>query len=40
MIIDANGQHGTVVSSGRFKDDIQPMDRASEAILSLRTATT
>ncbi len=36
VIIDTNGQLGTVVSSRRFKDAIQPMDKASEAILSLQ----
>ncbi len=36
VIIDTNGQLGTVVSSERFKDAIKPMDKASEAILSLR----
>src|SRR5438045_6845086 len=36
VIIDANGQLGTVVSSKRFKDNIKPMDKASEAILALK----
>src|SRR3989442_931595 len=39
VIIDTNGHLGTVVSSERFKDSIQPMDKASEAILSLRPRT-
>jgi len=39
VIIDANGQLGTVVSSNRFKDDIKAMDRASEAILALKPVT-
>ena len=39
VIIDTNGHLGTVVSSERFKDSIQPMDKASEAILSLRPVT-
>jgi len=36
VIIDANGHLGTVVSSERFKDEIKPMDKASEAILALK----
>jgi Chaperone of endosialidase len=36
VIIDRDGQLGTVVSSERFKDAIKPMDKASEAILALR----
>jgi hypothetical protein len=36
VIIDTNGQLGTVVSSQRFKDAIKPMDKASEAILALQ----
>ena len=39
MIIDANGQLGTVVSSERFKDHVQAMDKASEAILALKPVT-
>jgi hypothetical protein len=35
VIIDNNGQLGTVTSSVRFKDEIKPMDKASEAILAL-----
>jgi hypothetical protein len=35
VIIDANGHLGTITSSERFKDEIQPMDKASEAILAL-----
>jgi len=35
----ANGQLGTVTSSQRFKDDIKPMAKASEAILSLKPVT-
>jgi Chaperone of endosialidase len=35
--IDANGKLGTAVpSSRRFKHDIKPMDKASEAILALK----
>ena len=39
VVIDTNGQLGTVVSSERFKDNIKPMDKASEAILSLEPVT-
>ena len=39
MIVDANGQLGTVTSSARFKDAIKPMDKASEAILALKPVT-
>jgi len=39
VIIDANGQLGTIVSSERFKDAVRPMDKASEAILSLKPVT-
>jgi hypothetical protein len=37
--IDANNQLGTIVSSRRFKKDIEPMDKASERILALRPVT-
>jgi trimeric autotransporter adhesin len=36
VVVDALGQLGTVASWRRFKRDIQPMDRASETILSLK----
>ncbi len=39
VIVDTNGQLGTVVSSERFKDGIKPMDKASEAILALKPVT-
>ena len=39
VIVDTNGHLGTVVSSERFKDEIKPMDRASEAILALKPVT-
>jgi hypothetical protein len=39
VVIDANGQLGTSTSSARFKDDIQPMDKASEAIHALKPVT-
>jgi hypothetical protein len=38
-LVDANGQLGTVSSSRQFKKDIQPMDKASEALLALRPVT-
>jgi endosialidase-like protein len=34
-VIDSRGQLGVLASSERFKKAIQPMDRASEAILQL-----
>jgi Chaperone of endosialidase len=35
--VDADGKLGTVaISARRFKDDIKPMDKASEAILALK----
>jgi hypothetical protein len=36
IAIDATGKLGTAVSSRRFKRDIKPMDKASEAILALK----
>jgi Chaperone of endosialidase len=39
VFINANGQLGTVQSSARFKDQIKPMDRASETILGLKPVT-
>ena len=39
VIVDTNGHLGTVVSSKRFKEEIKPMDKASEAILSLEPVT-
>jgi hypothetical protein len=39
VIIDPDGHLGTVVSSVRFKDNVQPMDKASEAILLLKPVT-
>jgi hypothetical protein len=37
--VDATGKLGTIVSSQRFKADIKPMDKASEAILALKPVT-
>jgi hypothetical protein len=36
VYIDQTGQLGTVTSSRRFKKDIKPMEKASEAILALK----
>src|SRR5262245_37990514 len=36
MAIDVNGKVGTPGSSRRFKEDIKPMDKASEVILALK----
>ena len=39
VIVGSDGKLGTVVSSERFKDSIQPRDNASEAILALKPVT-
>jgi hypothetical protein len=39
VIIDTNGQLCTIVSSERFKDEIRPMNKASEALLALKPVT-
>jgi Chaperone of endosialidase len=39
VIIDSAGQLGTVSSSLRYKKEIKPMDKASEAILALKPVT-
>jgi 2,3-bisphosphoglycerate-independent phosphoglycerate mutase len=39
VIVDTDGHLGTISSSQRYKDAIQPMDKASEAILSLQPVT-
>ncbi len=39
VVVSDGGQLGTVASSERFKKDIATMDRASEAIMSLRPVT-
>jgi trimeric autotransporter adhesin len=36
VLIDSAGQLGTMSSSRRYKTDIKPMDKASEAILALK----
>jgi len=39
VIIDADGHLGSTTSSERFKDEVKPMDKASEAILALKPVT-
>ena len=39
VLIDSNGQLGTVSSSRRFKEDIQDMGNASEGLMRLRPVT-
>jgi hypothetical protein len=39
VFVNSDGKLGTTVSSRRFKDDIKPMDKISEAILSLQPVT-
>ena len=39
VAVSANGQLGVALSSARFKEAIKPMDKASEAILSLKPVT-
>src|SRR5215472_10736792 len=39
VIVDSSGHLGTSTSSARYKENIQPMDKASEAILSLQPVT-
>jgi Chaperone of endosialidase len=39
VFVNSDGKLGTTVSSRRFKDDIKPMDTASEAILALKPVT-
>jgi Chaperone of endosialidase len=39
VVVNTNGRLGTVGSSQRFKDDIKPMDKLSEAILALKPVT-
>jgi hypothetical protein len=39
VVIDSNGQLGTVSSSRRFKEDIQDMGDASSGLLRLRPVT-
>ena len=39
VLVAANGQLGTATSSERFKEEIKPMDKASEALLLLKPVT-
>ena len=39
VVVNASGQLGVAASSARFKDEIKPMDKASEAILALQPVT-
>jgi hypothetical protein len=39
VVVDGNGQLGVAPSSVHFKDDIKPMNKASEAVLSLKPVT-
>jgi hypothetical protein len=39
VTVDSTGHMGTTASSARFKDQIKPMENASEAILSLQPVT-
>src|SRR5206468_7614438 len=36
VIVGSDGKLGTIVSSARFKEAIEPLEKESEAILSLR----
>jgi len=36
VFVNGNGKLGTMTSSSRFKDEIKPIDKASEVILALR----
>jgi hypothetical protein len=39
VVVSSNGRLGVAPSSARFKDEIKPMDKASEAILALKPVT-
>ena len=39
VVVGAGGQLGVAASSRKFKDDIKPMEKASEAVLSLKPVT-
>jgi len=39
VFVNSDGKLGTTVSSRRFKDDIKPMAKTSEAILALKPVT-
>ncbi len=39
VLVNSDGRLGTVTSSRRFKEEIKPMERASEALLALKPVT-
>jgi hypothetical protein len=39
VVVNSSGKLGVTTSSARFKDDIKPMDKSSEAILALKPVT-
>ena len=39
VLVDSNGKLGHVVSSRRYKEEIKPMDKASEALFALKPVT-
>jgi hypothetical protein len=39
VLVNTNGRLGTMTSSRRFKEEIKPMDKASEAIMGLKPVT-
>jgi hypothetical protein len=39
VVVGSDGQLGTLTSSARYKDNIHPMDKASESLLSLKPVT-
>ena len=39
VVVNASGQLGVAASSARFKDEIKPMDKASDAIFALKPVT-
>ena len=39
VYVNSDNKVGTLASSRRFKDEIKPMDKASEAILALKPVT-
>ena len=39
VFVNSDGKLGTIMSSTRFKEDIKPMDKSSEAILALQPVT-
>ena len=39
VLVAANGQFGTATSSKRFRGNIKPMDKASQALFSLKPVT-